>query len=103
MFEQLHTERSSRQARSGADGERGARTAATKVLAVLEAFGAYDGAVSPAELARQTDLLRSTTHRMVGFLRPAGLVDVLGGGFLLTSRVAECRRPCRIPSAFLSR
>ncbi|SDP98956.1 IclR family transcriptional regulator [Lentzea jiangxiensis] len=76
MFEQLHT-------------ERGARAAATKVLAVLEAFGAYDGVVSLVELVRQIGLPRSTTHRMVGFLRSAGLVDMVDGRFFLTSRVAE--------------
>ncbi|WP_434444140.1 IclR family transcriptional regulator [Lentzea sp. E54] len=92
MFEQLEIERSRStvlQAVDGADGPRDARGAATKVLAVLEAFGAYDGPASLAELARHTGLPKSTTHRMVGFLRSAGLVDMADGRFMLTSRVAE--------------
>jgi DNA-binding IclR family transcriptional regulator len=72
-----------------ADDERGARGAAAKVLSVLQAFGAYEGAVSLTELTRHTGLPKSTAHRMIGFLRDAGLVEMFDGRFRLTARLAE--------------
>jgi DNA-binding IclR family transcriptional regulator len=71
------------------DGRPSRGAAATKVLSVLQAFVAYDNAVSLGELARHTDLPKSTVHRMVGFLRAAGMVDMVDSRFLLTSKVTE--------------
>ncbi|KOV79750.1 IclR family transcriptional regulator [Nocardia sp. NRRL S-836] len=65
------------------------RTAATKVLSVLQAFGACDGAASLTELTRYSDLPKSTVHRMVGFLRAEGLVEMIDNRFLLTTKITE--------------
>ncbi|SER51029.1 IclR family transcriptional regulator [Lentzea albida] len=65
------------------------RTAATKVLSVLQAFGACDGAASLNELTRYADLPKSTVHRMVGFLRAEGLVEMIDNRFLLTTKITE--------------
>lgn len=65
------------------------RTAATKVLSVLQAFGACDGAASLTELTRYANLPKSTVHRMVGFLRAEGLVEMIDNRFLLTAKITE--------------
>lgn len=65
------------------------RTAATKVLSVLQAFGACHGAASLTELTRYADLPKSTVHRMVGFLRAEGLVEMIDNRFLLTPKITE--------------
>ncbi|WP_434444169.1 IclR family transcriptional regulator [Lentzea sp. E54] len=82
---------------SVADGERGGRTAATKVLQVLQAFAAYTSPVSLAQLARHTELPKSTTHRMVKFLREAGFVDMVDGHFLLTTKIADLALAVQFP------
>ncbi|WP_170176213.1 IclR family transcriptional regulator [Lentzea flaviverrucosa] len=68
------------------------------MLTVLQAFGAHDGSASTAELARHTELPKSTVHRMIGFLRTAGLVDVNDKGYVLTARMAELS--AAVPSRF---
>ncbi|WP_424186680.1 IclR family transcriptional regulator [Actinokineospora sp. G85] len=56
---------------------------------MLQAFGACDGAASLTELTRHADLPKSTVHRMVGFLRAEGLVEMTGNKFLLTPKITE--------------
>ncbi|MET9232600.1 IclR family transcriptional regulator [Lentzea sp. NPDC003310] len=55
------------------------RRTAARVLTVLRALAASGGDASCAELGRMTGLPRSTTYRMVGHLREAGLAEIDGG------------------------
>ncbi|RDI31764.1 IclR family transcriptional regulator [Lentzea flaviverrucosa] len=71
------------------DSRTSTRTAATKVLSVLQAFGLCEGAASLTELTRHADLPKSTVHRMVGFLRSEGLVEMIDNRFLLTAKITE--------------
>lgn len=89
MFEQLPRGQSRSvclQTVESEDDSRDGRGAAAKVLSMLKAFGATEGAVSLAELMRHTQLPKSTAHRMIGFLKSAGLVEMTDGRYALSSR-----------------
>jgi DNA-binding IclR family transcriptional regulator len=76
-------------AAGGSGGSVAGKTAAAKVLVVLEAFAAHGSEVGVAELARTARLPKTTTHRMLGFLRDAGFVDTTGGRYRLTAKVGR--------------
>lgn len=82
------------------ESDQGTRGAASKVLAVLIAFTRHEGSASLAELAQLAQLPKSTTHRMVGFLREAGLVEVDGGRCHLGTQVCDLADavPARLPA-----
>ncbi|MBP2472190.1 DNA-binding IclR family transcriptional regulator [Crossiella equi] len=77
------------QLRAAAPTGTGRDPSASKVLTVLQAFTAHHGSVSLGDLASHTALPKTTVHRMVGYLRGAGLVDLVEGRFRLTARVTE--------------
>ncbi|MFI9388302.1 helix-turn-helix domain-containing protein [Kutzneria sp. NPDC052558] len=63
-------------------------TAIDKAMILFDVLQAADGAVRLSELSRRTGLPKSTTHRMLGALLTAGLVDRFGVGYIAAERPA---------------
>ena len=60
-----------------------------RAVALLEAFAADDHELSLAELVRRTRLPKSTVHRMLGELVSLRLLERVGTGYRLGSRLFE--------------
>jgi IclR family transcriptional regulator, KDG regulon repressor len=66
------------------------RTAVDKAVSLLLSFGqdGYDG-LGVSELARRADLSKSTAFRLLGMLDRNGVVERIGSGYRLGSRLHE--------------
>ncbi|NNG21191.1 IclR family transcriptional regulator [Naumannella sp. ID2617S] len=77
---------------------RDSRTAVDKALALLGAFGKDAGSgVGVSELARRTDLSKSTAFRVLGMLERNGAVERAGSNYRLGPLLTELTAPVTLP------
>ncbi|OYO05862.1 IclR family transcriptional regulator [Enemella evansiae] len=79
-------------------GNRDSRTAVDKALALLGAFGKEaESGVGVSELARRTDLSKSTAFRVLGMLERNGAVERAGSNYRLGPLLTELTAPVLLP------
>lgn len=79
-------------------GQRDSRTAVDKALALLRAFGDEAGTgVGVSELARRTDLSKSTAFRLLGILERNGAVERAGSNYRLGPMIHDLPSPETAP------
>jgi len=65
------------------------RAVVEKAFVVLEAWDHRGESLGASELARRTGLPKSTSHRLLGILETAGVVERLEGGYRLGERLRD--------------
>ena len=65
------------------------RAVVEKAFAVLEAWDHRGESLGASELARRTGLPKSTSHRLLGILEAAGVVERLSGSYRLGDRLRD--------------
>lgn len=77
---------------------RDSRTAVDKALALLAAFGKEaESGIGVSELARRTDLSKSTAFRVLGVLERNGAVERAGSNYRLGPLLVELTTPVLLP------
>lgn len=79
------------QTQAGAGGSRDERNAIDKAISLLTAFRGYDSTlgISLSELARRTQLSKSTAHRTLATLMTNGVVERVGNAYRLGHRLYD--------------
>ncbi len=72
---------------SSCDGAQATRAVVDKAFALLEAWDHRGESLGVSELARRTGLPKSTSHRLLGILEAAGLVERLAKGYRFGERL----------------
>jgi DNA-binding IclR family transcriptional regulator len=73
--------------RSKTDVAQANRAVVDKAFTLLEAWSHRGETLGSSELARRTGLPKSTSHRLLGILEAAGLIERLGTGYQLGGRL----------------
>ncbi|HEY2950054.1 MAG TPA: IclR family transcriptional regulator [Micromonosporaceae bacterium] len=73
--------------RSAAENAPANRAVVDKAFTLLEAWNHRGETLGSSELARRTGLPKSTSHRLLGILESAGLIERLGTGYQLGGRL----------------
>jgi IclR family transcriptional regulator, KDG regulon repressor len=73
--------------RAVAQNPQATRAVVDKAFTVLEAWNHRGETLGSSELARRTGLPKSTSHRLLGILEAAGLIERLGNRFQLGGRL----------------
>jgi IclR family transcriptional regulator, KDG regulon repressor len=73
--------------RPAADTAQANRAVVDKAFTLLEAWNHRGETLGSSELARRTGLPKSTSHRLLGILEAAGLIERLGTGYQLGDRL----------------
>jgi DNA-binding IclR family transcriptional regulator len=73
--------------RAAAESPQASRAVVDKAFTVLEAWHHRGETLGSSELARRTGLPKSTSHRLLGILEAAGLIERLGSRFQLGGRL----------------
>jgi IclR family transcriptional regulator, KDG regulon repressor len=73
--------------RAVAETPQAPRAVVDKAFTVLEAWNHRGEILGSSELARRTGLPKSTSHRLLGVLEAAGLIERLGNGYQLGDRL----------------
>ena len=71
----------------GGDSSQATRAVVDKAFALLEAWDHRSENLGVSELARRTGLPKSTSHRLLGILEAAGLVERLAKGYTFGDRL----------------
>ncbi|MBA2949408.1 IclR family transcriptional regulator [Streptomyces himalayensis] len=85
------------------DGDPDQQTAVDKALMLLKSMAEYDDGIGVSELARRTQLTKSTAFRLLGILQRNDVVERVGSNYRLGSRLFDIGTRVYGPSSLVLR